>query len=125
MGDLVRGALAANDEPLPFMPAARLGGHVRWDDGRMSAEAGYRHAFAQNRVPPAISEEDPSGIATPAYDLVNLSLGWTLGAGDHVNSITLRVDNALDAKYVDATSRLKTFAFNPGRNFALVYRVLF
>lgn len=125
MGDLVRGALAANDEPLPFMPAARLGGHVRWDDGRMSAEAGYRHAFAQNRVPPAISDEDPSGIATPAYDLLNLSVGWTLRTGDRVNSITLRVDNALDEKYVDATSRLKTFAFNPGRNFALVYRVLF
>jgi iron complex outermembrane receptor protein len=42
-----------------------------------------------------------------------------------INSIVLRVDNALDEKYADATSRIKTFALNPGRNFSLVYKLLF
>ncbi len=125
MGDMVRGTLTGNNEPLPFMPAARLGTHARWDDGRFLAEAEYRHAFAQDRVPPAVSEGDPSAIAAPAYNLLNFSLGWTLHAGEHVSSLTLRADNALDAKYIDATSRLKAFAFNPGRSFSLVYRVLF
>ena len=37
----------------------------------------------------------------------------------------LRVDNALDQKYADATSRIRAFALNPGRNIALVYKVLF
>jgi iron complex outermembrane receptor protein len=125
MGDLVRGDLAATHEPLPFMPAARLGGLARWDNGRLSAEGEYRHAFAQNRVPPAVSESDPAGIPSASYDLFNASIGWTLSSGGRSTSITLRADNLLDEKYVDATSRLKGFAFNPGRNLALVYRLQF
>jgi outer membrane receptor protein involved in Fe transport len=39
--------------------------------------------------------------------------------------VTLRADNLLDERYADPTSRLKAIAPNPGRNFALVYRVLF
>ena len=79
----------------------------------------------QDRVPPALSTDDPAGLATPAYDLVNLSFGYNLTMRGQVNTFTLRVDNLFDEKYVDATSRIKTFAFNPGRNFALVYRVQF
>jgi hypothetical protein len=42
-------------------------------------------------------------------------------APDHgvsIDPLTARVDNALDQKYADATSRIKTFALNPGRNIA-------
>jgi len=42
-----------------------------------------------------------------------------------VHAFTLRVDNVGNTKYRDATSRIKTFAYNPGRNVSLVYRVLF
>jgi iron complex outermembrane receptor protein len=42
-----------------------------------------------------------------------------------VHSITLRADNLLDERYRDAASRIKDFAPNPGRNLALVYRLLF
>jgi len=42
-----------------------------------------------------------------------------------VQNITLRVDNLLDAKYRDATSRIKDFTFNPGRNVSLVYKLYF
>jgi iron complex outermembrane receptor protein len=107
------------------MPAARLGALARYDNGKLSAGAEYRHAFAQNRVPPAVSPEDPAGLATDAYDLLNLSLGYNLILRGEVNAITLRVDNVFDERYLDATSRIKTFAFNPGRNFALVYRLQF
>jgi len=125
MGDMVRGQLKGSNTPLPFMPAARLGGLARWNDSRYSLSAEYRHAFEQTRVPPSVSEEDPAGLATPAYDLLDLSVGYTLALGSGLNSVMLRVDNALDEKYVDATSRIKTFALNPGRNIALVYKVLF
>jgi iron complex outermembrane receptor protein len=125
MGDMVRGQLTGSNEPLPFMPAARLGGSARWDDGRLSFGGEYRHAFEQNRVPAAVSAEDPSAIVAPAYNLVNLNAGWTVRTGDRVGSITLRADNIFDEKYIDATSRLKAFAFNPGRNFSIVYKVLF
>lgn len=124
MGDLVRGRLESGD-PLPFMPAARAGGRARYDDGHFSAGVSYRHAFAQDDVPAAATDGDPSAIATAAYDLVDLSAGWTLIRGGLVHNITFRVDNALDKRYREATSRIKHFAFNPGRNVSLVYRVLF
>jgi iron complex outermembrane receptor protein len=125
MGDLTRGTFSSTDEPLPFMPPARIGALARWDTGSWSIGGDVRHAFAQDRVPPAVSADDPSGVATAAYNLLNVSLGYNVTVGDRVNSIVLRVDNATDAKYRDATSRIKTFAYNPGRNFSLVYRVLF
>jgi iron complex outermembrane recepter protein len=124
MGDMVRGELR-DRTPLPFIPAARLGGLARWQRGPLSIEADYRHGFAQNRVPPPATDEDPSAVATEPYDLVNLSLGYNIIAGALYHTITLRVDNVFDEQYRDATSRIKQFAFNPGRNFSLVYRVLF
>jgi iron complex outermembrane receptor protein len=125
MGDVVRGEFKNSNVALPFMPAARLGGLARFDNGKLSAGAQYRHAFAQTRVPPAVSPDDPAGIPTDAYNLLNLSVGYNLVLRGQVNSITFRVDNVLDERFVDATSRLKTFAFNPGRNLALVYRMQF
>jgi iron complex outermembrane recepter protein len=123
-GDAVRGTLAGGN-PLPFMPADRLGGRARYDDGRWSLQSELRHGFAQTRVPPPVSPDDPSGVSTEAYDLLNLSGGRTFNAAGRLHSITFRVDNALDEKYKDATSRIKDFAFNTGRNFSLVYRVIF
>ena len=64
-------------------------------------------------------------MPTSAYNLVNLNFGYNLSLAGRVHSIMLRADNLLDERYVDATSRIKTFAFNPGRNLALVYRVEF
>lgn len=125
MGDMVRGEFRSTEVPLPYMPAARLGSLLRWDDGTVSGGVEYRHAFAQRRVPPAVSESDPAGMPGDAYDLVNLTAGYNLIRDRQVHSITLRVDNLFDERYVDATSRIKSFAFNPGRNFALVYRVMF
>jgi iron complex outermembrane receptor protein len=37
----------------------------------------------------------------------------------------LRVDNVTDEQYLDATSRIKSFALQPGRDVALVYKVAF
>jgi iron complex outermembrane recepter protein len=125
MGDLVRGQFRVSKSPLPFMPPARIGGLARWDDGKISLGGEVRHAFAQDRVPPAASEEDPSGIATDAYTLLNLSAGYNLTVGERVNSITVRVDNLKDERYRDAASRIKSFAYNPGRNVTIVYKVLF
>ncbi|HKG94343.1 MAG TPA: TonB-dependent receptor, partial [Gemmatimonadaceae bacterium] len=50
VGDVTRGDFVSSGGPLPFMPAARLGGSARWDNGRLSLGAEYRHAFAQSRV---------------------------------------------------------------------------
>lgn len=123
-GDYVRGTFL-DDTPMPFMPPVRLLGSVRFDDGRWSFEGEVRHGFAQERVPAPATEDDPAGVATEAYDLVNLSASYTFTAGGRVNSITLRADNLLDEKYRDSTSRIKHFAFNAGRNLSFGLRVLF
>ena len=117
MGDWIRGEFEGG-EPLPYMPAARLGGSVRWDDPHYSAGLEVRHAFAQDEVP-------EGELATGAYTLVGLSAGATFIRGGLVHSITLRADNLLDESYRDAASRIKAFAPSPGRNLTLVYRVLF
>ena len=120
MGDAVRGEFVSSGDPLPFMPPARLGASMRWDDGRHFLSARVRRAFAQDRV-----TGDAIDVPTPAYTLLDLSAGLTLILGGQVHTITLRADNVLDERYFDATSRIKRFAPNPGRDFSLVYRLLF
>ncbi|HVE79481.1 MAG TPA: TonB-dependent receptor [Gemmatimonadaceae bacterium] len=117
VGDVLRGRYH-DDTPLPFMPAARLGGSVRWDGGRFNTGVEVRHAFAQNDVP---AEETAAG----GYTLLNLSVGVQLISGPAIHSIVLRADNVTDEAYREATSRIKAFALNPGRNVSAIYRVLF
>lgn len=127
MGDLVRGDFVDGGD-LPFIPAARVGGSVRWDDGRWSAGLELRHAFEQDRVSQPgcdAGEEACLDVPTDAYTLANLSAGFRLIRGQLVHSITLRADNLFDEEYRDAASRIKAFAPNPGRNLSLIYRVLF
>ncbi len=123
-GDVVRGEFT-NGEPLPFMPAARLGGLVRYDDGHYSIDTDYRHGFAQNRVPGAMSENDAGAVATSAYDLFNVAGTYNFVLLGFTHLITLRVDNVLDEKYADASSRIKNFALSSGRNVSLGYRLMF
>ncbi len=118
MGDHLRGDFLKGGGPLVYMPASRIGGSIRWDGGRVNVGGEVRRAFAQNHV--AQNES-----ATGAYTLVGLSAGLNLVGGGHVHTVTLRLDNALDEKYAEATSRIKDFAFNPGRDLTLVYRMLF
>jgi iron complex outermembrane receptor protein len=124
MGDMVRGELK-DGTPLPFMPAARLGGSARWKGRRFSLGGELRHGFAQRRVPPPAVENDPSAIPTDAYTVLDLSAGFDITAGGRLHSIVLRADNVTDEQYLDATSRIKSFALQPGRNVALVYKVAF
>lgn len=120
MGDLVRGEFVSSYGPLPFMPPARLGASMRWDDGTRSLSVRVRRAFAQDRV-----TGDAIDVATPAYTLLDLSAGLSLILGGQVHTVMLRADNVLDERYFDATSRIKRFAPNPGRDFSVVYKLLF
>lgn len=115
MGDLVRGDFI-DGGPLPFMPAARVGGSARWDDGTYSLGVEARHAFEQERA-------DPAEFRTDAYTLVNASAGLSLRRGGRIHSIVLRADNVLDEAYREPTSRI--LVSSPGRNLSLVYRILF
>lgn len=124
MGDMVRAELK-DGTALPFIPAARLGGSARWEGRRFSLGGELRHGFAQRRVPPPAVVDDPSAMPTDAYTVLDLSAGYTFTIGDRMHSIVLRADNVTDEQYIDATSRIKTFALQPGRNLALVYKLMF
>ena len=119
MADYVKGSFRDGSGPLPFMPPARIGGSVRWNDGKWNVGGDVRHGLDQDRA------TGGADIPTPAYTVVNFSAGVMVIAGGRVHTLTLRLDNAADARYYDATSRIKEFAPNPGRNLAMVYKVLF
>ncbi|HEX5831820.1 MAG TPA: TonB-dependent receptor, partial [Gemmatimonadaceae bacterium] len=124
-GDVVRGRFR-DAGPLPFIPAARVGASLRWDDGRFTAGTRVQHAFEQTRVTnPDASDPDAVDIPTDAYTLLDLDVGYTLVQGARAHTLVLRLDNAFDEEFRDATSRIKRFAPNPGRNVSLVYRVEF
>lgn len=120
MGDFTRATLKAGGN-LPYIPAGRIGTSLRYDNGRLSLGGDAKRVMSQNKV-----SGDQLDVATQAYTLVNLSASWIFsGKTSTVNSLTLRTDNLLDAKYRDAASRIKSFAYNPGRNFSVVYKLLF
>lgn len=121
MGDYVRARIRNSDDNLPYIPAGRLGASLRYDNGRISAGGDMRRVFAQTHV-----SGDDLDVTTDAYTLLDLSAAWLFTVnGSQVHSVTLRMDNAFDEQYRDATSRIKSYAFNPGRNLSVVYKLLF
>ena len=120
LADAVRGA-GASGTNLPFIPAARLGGSLRYDTGRWSAGGDVRRVFRQTRV----AADNATDVPTDSYTLLNLDASMNRPGSRSMQSVTLRIENLLDARYADATSRIKAFTFNPGRNVSLVYRVGF
>lgn len=121
MGDYTHASIRGSSDVIPYMPAARIGGSLRYDNGRVSAGGELRRVFSQERV-----LNDGLDVPTDAYTLLDLSTGWMfMFRGKQVHSISLRVENALDARYRDATSRIKRFALNPGRNISLSYKVMY
>jgi iron complex outermembrane recepter protein len=117
-GDHLR-AEHVDGTPLPFVPASRLAGALRWEGPVVSAGGSLRHTFA--REVPGLEGDEP----TDAYTLFGLDGGVRLQRGGSTHSVVLRVENLTDRLYRDAASRIKEFAPNPGRNVALLYRVSF
>lgn len=106
---------------LPFIPACKSSTSVRlesqWRRISYFIEPEFVHVFAQDR--PALFE-----TSTPAYSLVNLNSGITLGdkSGKSLK-IMLNITNATNTAYFDHLSRLKYFGLlNQGRNIVLSIR---
>jgi iron complex outermembrane receptor protein len=60
-----------------------------------------------------------------SFTLFDVPCGVRIDAGPSTQHLMLRLDNATDRLTRDATSRVKDFAPNPGRNAALTYRIAF
>lgn len=121
MGDYTRARFREAAGNLPYIPAGRLGASLRFDNGVWSAGGEARRVFSQDHV-----SGDALDVPTSAYTLINANVTWLFTLrGSTVHSLALRADNLLDEQYRDATSRIKSFAFNPGRNLNVVYKLLY
>lgn len=103
---------------LPLMPPlnGRLG--MRHETPRWSYGAGLRLAARQTLIG---DFETP----TDGYATVDLNVGRRFVVGSRLHSLTLRVDNLLDAEIREHLSRTKEIIPEAGRNIALLYRVQF
>ena len=120
LADAVRGK-GPNGSNLPFIPAARIGGSLRYDTGTWSVGGETRLVLKQSRV----ASDNARDVPTDSYAVMNLNATWSIPSRRNVQTVTLRADNLFDERYADATSRVKAFTFNPGRSLSLVYRLGF
>jgi iron complex outermembrane receptor protein len=114
VGDVIRGRnLDVGSEPLPRMPAARLGFELTWQSERWTGSLETRYVFAQERTAPFPTAELP----TDDYLMVNAALTW-LPVEDWENlSWSLKLNNLLDVEARNHTSFRKDS--NPLAGFGL------
>jgi iron complex outermembrane receptor protein len=116
---IISGQIATR-QYLPFIPAQRLNGDIRYslNRGKTIPEfyitAGYNYVFAQTLVG---QFETP----TPAYHLINAGAGGKLRLKkERYLEMSLSANNLLNELYYDHLSRLKYFGvYNIGRNISL------
>jgi len=113
--------------PLPQEPASRwlLRALVEGD-----ALGGLRSPFVGVDLHLVGSQEvsgpdEPFGVATDSYTLVDLRAGFELPAAGVTWGVDLTVRNLLDESYTDFLYSYKAFAENPGRDVRLVGRLRF
>jgi iron complex outermembrane recepter protein len=107
----------ASGAPLSFMPPARAGLTLRWDNGRFALGGDAHHELAQRRTGPA------DETATDAHTILRVDAAARVRVLGRMHALSLRVDNLTNELHREATSRIKDFAPAAGRNIAVIYRV--
>ncbi len=107
--------VAASEHP-PLIPPLNGRAALRYQAGRRSAGAEVKWAADATHL-------GDFETITEGYAIVNLDAGVQLLIGGRLHSITARIDNLFDKEYRNHLSRIKDLMAQPGRNFALLYRV--
>lgn len=107
--------LAASKHP-PLIPPLNGRAALRYQAGRRSAGAEIKWADRAANL-------GDFETTTKGYWLLNLDAGIQLLVGGRLHSITARIDNVFDREYRNHLSRIKDLMAQPGRNFAMLYRV--
>ena len=118
MGDFVRARLTDDDEPLPRIPAMRIGGGANFRQGPFVVRASVRRTMEQSDV--SVLE-----TTTPGFTMVDASVSYRLIVGRLFHDITLVATNLTDTEARLHSSFLKDVAPLPGREVRLVYRLNF
>lgn len=118
----VRGERETPDgrRPLPLMPPLHGELNVRYERAAYFAGAGWHGSARQERV-----AADEFETPTDGFGLWNALVGYRFTKLNRVHSVTLRAENLTNALYYDHLSRAKELFPGAGRNFSLVYRVVF
>ena len=109
--------MAASKYP-PLIPPLNGEVGIRYDDRTFFAGTAVRFVADQDRL-------GDGETITNSYALLNMDAGARMLIGERLHTLTLRVDNALDASYRNHLSRTKDIMPEPGRNISLLYRVSF
>jgi iron complex outermembrane receptor protein len=135
MGDYVRAEFTDGGTPIPFMPPWRAGTALHYRGARWHASADVWVYAKQDRVPTAqdfggVAEPEFAGLygltPTDGYTMVDAHVGYRVPAGRAMlHEVLLRGTNLTDVDARNAVSRLKDFVPLPGRDVALVYRLVF
>jgi iron complex outermembrane recepter protein len=124
--DYVRGNLRDLDRPLPRMPPLRGRAGVRFQKNAFQAGTEAVFTAKQDRL---FTLEGESGVVgetpTPGYGLLKLFASYSVQAGRGLHTITVRLDNATDARYRNHLNYLKDLTPEVGRDFRIVYGVRF
>jgi iron complex outermembrane receptor protein len=109
--------VAASEFP-PLVPPLHGDVGLRFDKTNWFLATTARMSDSQDRL--GDFEEPTSG-----YVVSDFSAGIRFVQGSRLHALTLRVDNAFDREYRNHLSRIKALMPEPGRNFSLVYRLVF
>jgi iron complex outermembrane receptor protein len=134
-GSVVQAEFTSERAPIPiltptdtmFVPASKYPPLIPPPQARLGARYEQPGHFAGFGVK-LVAEQDRLGdfeTRSPAYALLDVSVGVRLVRGDRLHTLTLRIDNALDTRYRDHLSRIKDLMPGPGRGFSLLYRLAF
>jgi iron complex outermembrane recepter protein len=142
----VHGRDVSRGDVLIFMPPGRIeekiGYHVpTWGKAKdVYVQAGVLHVFRQTRGPRIVEiqelRDNPETFngndfvfdfkeLPKAYTLVQVEAGMRVPVGDNHLMVSLSAENLLNTAYRDYMNRLRYYADDLGRNFALRIRYLF
>jgi iron complex outermembrane receptor protein len=124
--DYVVGDLSGIDKPLTRMPPRRIRGGVRYQKNALQAGADAVFTARQDRV---YTVDTGAGIVgetpTDGNNLLKVYASYSFLSGKVANTLTVRLDNAMDTLYRNHLNYLKDLAPEMGRNLRLVYSMKF
>lgn len=125
-GDVTRGANLDADQPLPFVPPARLQTAIEYRAERLGPARDMEARFGPTLVAAQRRDELAEEVPTDAYTTWSASASASFPVGSAVLTPTLAIENLTNATYIDPLSRYRPFGVPaPGRSVRLSLRATF
>jgi iron complex outermembrane receptor protein len=131
--DYVHGENTTTNQPLPSMPPLRATWMARLEGRSGTLQSPYLSVGGetnarQTRLDPAEQQFyadafGGAGYQSKSYTLMNLGAGFGVAVGRRILTLDLSLRNALNQRYADYLSRIKTNAPDPGQGRSLMARV--